>query len=102
MFEEMTRAPEAVAAATLADQTFRDYRPVLSDIRIPTLVCRGAKSPQPESGARMLLEANKAATLRTFEYSAHCPFLEEPDLFNAALLDFAAEVCGGSSRHARA
>lgn len=34
------------------------------------------------------------ARLQIFDRSSHCPFLEEPDAFNAALLTFLEELSG--------
>lgn len=86
VFEEMTRAPEVVAAAILFDQSVRDYRPVVEGFPIPTLVCFGAdETLQSVAAARQLTASMARAELVVFEESGHCPFLEEPARFNEAV-----------------
>jgi non-heme chloroperoxidase len=89
MFDEMTRAPEAVAAAVLVDQTLREYQDALWGYPIPTLVCNGRHSPQPRVAFDLILERVKSARLVTFESSGHCLFIEEASLFNEHVHRFA-------------
>lgn len=89
IFEEMTRAPEAVAGAILFDQSLRDYRAVIEGFPIPTLVCFGAdETLQSVEAGRQIEAAMQHARLEIFEHSGHCPFLEEPDRFNEAVERF--------------
>ncbi len=83
MFEEITRLPESIASAILFDQTVQDYRPVLPQIQVPTLLCFGADEKLvPVAAGEHLQQTLPNARLVVFENSSHCPFLEEPDRFN--------------------
>lgn len=84
MFEEITRMPESIASAILFDQTVQDYRPVLPQIKVPTLLCFGADEKLvPVAAGEHLQQTMPNARLVVFENSSHCPFLEEPERFNA-------------------
>lgn len=89
MFDEMTRAPELIAAAILFDQGVRDYRPVIKGFPIPTLICFGAdeKLQKVEAG-QWIEKAMVNARLEVFEESCHCPFFEEPERFNEVVNAF--------------
>ncbi|HVD02780.1 MAG TPA: alpha/beta hydrolase [Candidatus Dormibacteraeota bacterium] len=93
MVEEILRVPAAVASTILVNQTLRDYRPFLPEIHCPALVAFGAdpKLTPPEAG-RFLASQIPDARFELFEDSSHCPFLEEPDRFNAMVADFAKAV----------
>jgi len=83
MFEEITRLPESIASAILFDQTVQDYRPALSQVTVPTLICSGRDEKLiPVSAGEHLQENLVQARLLVFENSGHCPFLEEPERFN--------------------
>lgn len=83
MFEEITRMPESIASAILFDQTVQDYRPVLPQIHVPTLLCFGADEKLvPVAAGEHLQKTMPNARLVVFENSSHCPFLEEPERFN--------------------
>ena len=82
MTDEMTRAPETVAAATMVDQSLREYQHTLWDYPVPTLVCAGGKSAQPADGHEMTVKRCRDARLITFENSGHCLFLEDAERFN--------------------
>ncbi len=77
MWGEMCRAPAAIAASLFVDQCLRDYRPMLADYRVPTLVCSGARSAQPRAGAELLRDTLPDARLKIFAASGHCLFWEE-------------------------
>lgn len=94
MFDEMTRAPEAVAAATLVDQSMREYQGSLWGFSVPMLVCGGGKSAQPRAGLEMIVARASNATLSIFEECGHCLFLEDADRFNAEVDRFAAFIFG--------
>ncbi|HEY0112182.1 MAG TPA: alpha/beta hydrolase [Allosphingosinicella sp.] len=68
-----------------------DSRPLLGAIRQPTLVVHGAQSHlYGADTADHLVEALPSASALRFERSGHAPHLEQPELFNAAIRDFAA------------
>jgi pimeloyl-ACP methyl ester carboxylesterase len=92
MHEEMTRPPEAIAAAILVEQTFQDYRDVIDGFPIPTLVCYGESSPQPKASMRWIADAALAGEAREFAGCGHCLFLESPDEFNRAIAAFIDRV----------
>jgi non-heme chloroperoxidase len=91
MVEEITMCPPAIASTILVNQTIRDYRPFLPDIRVPTAVFFGGddKMTSPEAGEYIAAQI-PGATLTVFGASSHVPFYEEPDAFNAALDGFVA------------
>ena len=70
-----------------------DFRPLLPSIRQPTLVVHGARSHlYGADTAGHLVEALPNARATAFDRSGHAPHLEQADLFNATLRDFAAEL----------
>ncbi|HEX9947345.1 MAG TPA: alpha/beta hydrolase [Allosphingosinicella sp.] len=70
-----------------------DFRPLLPSIRQPTLVVHGALSHlYGADTAGHLVAALPNARAATFDRSGHAPHLEQPELFNATLRDFAAEL----------
>ena len=83
MFDEIARLPESVASAILFDQTLRDYRQVIPDVNVPTLLCfvRDEKL-YPVAAGDHILKNLPNARLVVFEESSHCPFLEEAERFN--------------------
>lgn len=42
MFDEESRCPPAIVSAIILGATMRDYRDVLPEVDVPTLVCAGA------------------------------------------------------------
>jgi pimeloyl-ACP methyl ester carboxylesterase len=81
---------ETIAAVwrSLVEQ---DFRAELARIEQPTLVVHGALSHLygPETAEHLVAALPNAAAMR-FDRSGHAPHLEQPELFNAALRDFAA------------
>lgn len=70
-----------------------DFRPLLPSIRQPTLVLHGAHSHlYGADTAGHLVEALPSARSVTFDRSGHAPHLEQPELFNATLREFAATL----------
>lgn len=94
MFDEMTRAPEAIAAAVLIDQSLREYQDSLWGFPIPMLVCGGEKSAQPRAGLEMIVSRAKRARLSIFPGCGHCLFLEDPTRFNEEVDRFVTEIGG--------
>ena len=65
------------------------YGTRLEEVRAPTLVLAGHHDPQmPPACAEELVRGIPNARLVIFEKSGHYPFLEEPDLFWAAVEEF--------------
>ncbi len=89
--EEFARTDRAAVGALWASLVGEDFRPMLGRIRQPTLVIHGAQSHLYGSGtADHLVSALPNARAVAFERSGHAPHLEQPDLFNQTLRDFAA------------
>ncbi len=89
MVDEILQVPPAIASTILVDQTMQDYRPLLPEIRVPTLVLFGedAKLTNPEAG-RYIAEKVPGARFHSFSNSSHCPFYEESEAFNRELTKF--------------
>jgi len=70
-----------------------DFRPLLPSIRQPTLVVHGAHSHlYGADTAGHLVAALPSARAVTFDHSGHAPHLEQAELFNASLREFAAAL----------
>jgi pimeloyl-ACP methyl ester carboxylesterase len=97
---ETERAAEAFAAndpgaigALWESLVEEDFRPLLPSIRQPTLVVHGAHSHlYGADTAGHLVGALPNARAVTFDRSGHAPHLEQPELFNATLREFAASL----------
>ena len=89
MFDEGSRTPPPIQAAMLLE-LLRDYRGVLPEIDVPTLVCAGADEKwRSVAAVERVVELVPDARFELFEDSGHCPTIEEPERFNRALADFA-------------
>jgi pimeloyl-[acyl-carrier protein] methyl ester esterase len=88
---EFARNDPAAMAAVWASLIRQDVRGLLERIRHPTLIVHGAQSSlYGADTADHLVAALPDAHSVRFEASGHAPHLEEPELFNATLRDFAA------------
>lgn len=98
--EEFARTDRAAVGTLWASLVGEDFRPMLGQIRQSTLVVHGAQSHLYGSGtAHHLVGALPNARAIMFERSGHAPHLEQPDLFNQILKDFAAGLsCGRASQ----
>jgi pimeloyl-ACP methyl ester carboxylesterase len=93
MVTECAKLPTGPTAAILFDQCVQDYREVLSQIDLPTLICWGRYDALlPVSGATHLHESIPGSQLVIFEDSGHCPFIEESEIFNRTVTQFVTEV----------
>jgi pimeloyl-ACP methyl ester carboxylesterase len=91
--EEFARNDGAAIGALWGSLVAEDLRPLLGLIRQPTLVVHGAQSHLYGSDtADHLVEALPHASAVTFDRSGHAPHLEQPDLFNRTVRDFAASL----------
>lgn len=80
----------ATIAAIWSSLVDADFRPLLGRIAVPTLILHGANSQLYGSEtAAFLEEAIADASVVRFARSGHAPHLEEPDLFNRIIADFA-------------
>ena len=91
--EEFARTDRRAVGALWASLVGQDFRPMLGEIRQPTLVVHGAQSHLYGSDtAEHLVRALPNARAVAFERSGHAPHLEQPELFNRTLRDFAASL----------
>jgi pimeloyl-ACP methyl ester carboxylesterase len=90
---EFARNDSAAISALWASLVEQDFRDILSRIRQPTLIVHGAHSHLYGSDTAdhlgaVLLDSN----ILQFDRSGHSPHLEQPELFNQAIKDFAASL----------
>lgn len=99
-FEFARNDPDTIAPlwASLVQQ---DLRTLLERIEHPTLVVHGARSGlYGDDTADHLVAALPNARAVRFDQSGHAPHLEQPELFNATLRDFAAGLSRARTDHA--
>lgn len=88
MFDENSRTPSPIQGAMLLE-LLRDYRDVLPEIDVPTLVCAGADEKwRSVASVEYAAELVPDAEFERFDDSGHCPTLEEPEKFNQVVSDF--------------
>ena len=93
MFDESIRCPPAVKSAIILDVTMRDYRPVLPEVDVPTLVCAGADEKwRTVASVERVAELVPGAEFEVFEESGHCLTVEEPDRFNRVVGEFVGSL----------
>jgi pimeloyl-ACP methyl ester carboxylesterase len=91
--EEFARNDPAAIGALWESLVEQDVRPLLADIAQPTLIVHGAQSGLYGSGtADYLAAALPNARALPFARSGHAPHLEQPELFNTAIREFAASL----------
>ena len=92
--ERVTRIAESnpsrgIAAAQRAMAGRPDSTSLMSEARIPVLLIRGSEDAlSPPSEMEAMQKNIPAATLKIIDRAGHLSNLEQPDLFNAALLEF--------------
>ncbi len=87
---QFARNDAGAIAAIWASLVRQDVRALLDRIQHPTLIVHGGRSGlYGEDTASHLVAALPHARAVRFERSGHAPHLEEPELFNATLKDFA-------------
>jgi pimeloyl-ACP methyl ester carboxylesterase len=83
------------AAALRGRAERRDYTPLLSTIRVPTLIVVGEQDEfTPISDARFMGDRIAGSEVVVIADSGHMPNLEQPEAFNAALLKFLEGLSG--------
>jgi pimeloyl-ACP methyl ester carboxylesterase len=92
-------SPQAIAAALSAMAERHDSTPHLSAIDVPVLVTGGTQDAitppdEIEAWSRLIPDAK----VQFIESAGHVPNMEQPDLFNAMLLDFLADAIGTPPR----
>ena len=90
---EFARTDSATTAALWASLVEEDARPLLGHIAQPTLVVHGANSHLYGSDtADHLVVALPDARAVQFDRSGHSPHIEQPELFNRTIRQFAATL----------
>ena len=91
--EEFARNDPAAISALWRSLMAQDFRPTLGRIGQPTLIAHGAHSHLYGSDtADFLGAAIPRSKIVQFDQSGHSPHIEQPELFNRALRDFAASL----------
>ena len=91
--EQFGKNDSAAMSSVWASLLDKDYRPLLSGIMQPTLIIRGGKSQlYGTETADYLAGALPQARTVTLERSGHAPHVEQPELFNQIIRDFAASL----------
>ena len=91
--QEFARNDSAAMAAVWESLVAQDVRQLLASIRHPTLIVHGARSSLYGDGtADHLVAALPEAHAVRFARSGHAPHLEEADLFNSTLTEFAGRL----------
>jgi pimeloyl-ACP methyl ester carboxylesterase len=91
--EEFARNDPEAMEGLWASLVAQDLRSVLGGISQPTLVIRGAHSQLYGPGTSdFLVQALPQARAVQFDRSGHAPQLEQPELFNRTIRDFAASL----------
>jgi pimeloyl-ACP methyl ester esterase len=86
---QLQKTPANVALACFDGLLAADLRDRLGDLRVPTAVLHGRHDRLLAlAEGEALAKAIPGAKLTVFEQSGHSPQLEEPEPFNAALIDF--------------
>jgi pimeloyl-ACP methyl ester carboxylesterase len=87
---EFARSDPDAIAAIWESLIRQDMRALLASIRHPTLIVHGALSTlyNDETADHLVAALPQARAVR-FDRSGHAPHLEQPDLFNRTLSDFA-------------
>ena len=90
---EFARNDPAAIGSVWASLIRQDVRALLQRIQHPTLIVHGARSElYGDDTADHLVAALPHARAVRFDRSGHAPHLEEPELFNATIRDFAARL----------
>lgn len=88
---EIKKVGANVGCVILADQTLRDYRPLLDGLETPHLLVWGEDEKVVKAASGDWLHDKLARSeLHVFAQSGHCPMWEEPEKFNELLAGWIA------------
>lgn len=91
--DQATTVPDLTALALWVSFSSQDWRPLLPSIDVPVLLAHGLKSQiYPTPVWEFLAERIPATETVLFEESGHSPFWEQPEKFNAAVIDFVGKL----------
>lgn len=97
---EFARSDAAAIGAVWASLVRQDVRALLTGIAHPTLIVHGGRSSlYGDDTADHLVAALPDARAVRFDRSGHAPHLEEPELFNRTVTDFAARLSRARAAH---
>lgn len=85
--EESLKFPPEICTRMLLNHAYTDWRDVIPTVTLPTLVIAAKNSHVKVSNNVWTHEHIPGSQLKVFE-TAHMMFMEEPDAFNAAILEF--------------
>ena len=87
---EYEKVPAYVRSLLILELFCSDYRHLLTQIDLPTLILLGSWSKKEKNYpvGEYMQQRIKASQLVSFSKSGHCPFLEEADTFNQVLSAF--------------
>ncbi len=88
LFQLSTRMPTRSGIQCFEAVIEADLRDAVGALTIPILLLYGVHDPFIDIDAGRWIACHTEAPLVEFEHSAHAPFLEEPEKFNAALAEF--------------
>jgi pimeloyl-ACP methyl ester carboxylesterase len=89
MLAEMAKAPSFARNAIMADHTRYDWRDLLPEINLPSLVMVARQDKVfPWQGSAWVGEHVPNAQTVYFEKSSHALFLDEPEKFNESVIHF--------------
>lgn len=81
--------PRGAAAAQRGMAERRDYSDGLSDIKVPTLIIVGREDPiRPVADAEFMHNRIRDSRLEIIADTAHMTNMEQPEVFNRAVIDF--------------
>lgn len=81
--------PHGIAGAQMAMAARSDSVPLLSQIACPTLIIMGElDGPTPPSEGKLMADAIPGARLTIIPQAGHLSNLEQPEAFNAAVMNF--------------
>jgi non-heme chloroperoxidase len=89
--DEVLKMPRRHAASLMLDHATRDWRDVIGQIRLPTLVVGARKSVFPAESQAWIADQIPGARLEIFEADeggSHFMCMENPERFNAVVRDF--------------
>lgn len=85
--------PKGAAAAQRGMAARRDYVADLANINVPTLIIVGREDPiRPVADAEFIHERIRNSRLEIIEDAAHMANMEQPEVFNDALVSFINEL----------
>ena len=90
ILDEGARSPASIQGSLLFALVYmRDYRDVLREVDVPTLVCAGADEKwRSVAAVEHVTDLVPDTQFELFENSGHCPTVEEPERFNRVLSEF--------------